>query len=346
MNWWKHLQQKLNGKIRQKITRLGLIYTILTLAVGIAAFVSANNLLFLVLSVLLSTLLISGFVSRLGLAGLEIDVELPEHISAGIPTTGKVRIKNDKTWMPSFSIQLEGSPQSGFSRTIFFPMIPGKAAVDEIVSLTFPHRGQYREDSFLLSTRFPFGFTERRERVAIERDILVYPSLLPLPEFENLLANLDGEISTFFQGRGDDFHRIRPYESRDSVRHIDWKKTANTGELQVREFVRNEQPTVELVLDLTVPSSQKEWLENSIHCIAFLSWSLHERRVPFLFRTQVCELEYSQPSDVYAILRFLALVQPGGNFAPLDINEDHYLRVVFSLRSSRSTHNNSTKRTP
>ncbi len=335
MTWWRHLHQKFSGRIRQRVTRLGLIYTVLTLSVGLAAFLSANNLLFLIFAALLSTLLISGFVSRLGLAGLEIDVELPEHLSAKIPATGRVKVKNDKPWMPSFSIHLEGSAESGFSRKLFFPVIPGNGSVNELVSLTFPRRGQYREDSFILSTRFPFGFTERRVRVAIERDIVVYPSVLPQPGFEQILADLEGEISVHRQGRGDEFHRIRPYEFNENVRHVDWKKTARTGELQVREFVREEQPTVEIVLDLDVPESEKTWLEKSIECCAYLSWSLHERNAPFRFRSQLCDLEYSRSSDVYAILRVLALAQPSGFSAPLELNENNRMCVVFSLRSSR-----------
>lgn len=335
MTWWQRLRRKLSGNIKQRVTRLGIAYTGLMLAVGFAAFLSANNLLFLVFSALISTLLISGFVSRLGLAGLEIDVELPEHLSARIPASGRVRLRNHKSWMPSFSIHLEGSADSGFSRQIFFPMIPGGGSIEEAVALAFPRRGQYREDSFLLSTRFPFGFTERRVRVAIERDIAVYPSVLPQPGFEDILAGLEGEITSKLQGRGDDFHRIRPYEHNESARHVDWKTTAHTGELQVREFVRHEQPTVEIVLDLAVPESQSAWFENSIDCCAFLAWSLHERQAPFRFRTQICDLECPERTDVYGILRFLALVEPRGNAAPLDLNEDDALCVVFSLRGTR-----------
>lgn len=336
MTWWQQLHRKLSGNIRQRVTRLGLAYTGLTLAVGIAAFISANNLLFLILAALLSTLLISGFVSRLGLAGLEIDVDLPEHLSARIPSTGQVRLRNHKGWMPSFSIHLEGSADSGFSRKLFFPIIPGGGAIEESVSLTFPRRGQYREDSFLLTTLFPFGFTERRVRVAIERDVVVYPSVLPQPGFEEILAGLEGEIASTLQGRGDDFHRIRPYEHNESARHVDWKTTAHTGELQVREFVRHQQPTVQIVLDLGVPQSHMEWFEESVDCCAFLAWSLHEKQTPFRFRTQLCDLECPEQTDVYGILRYLALVEPRGNAAPLDLHEDDSLCVVFSLRDARA----------
>ncbi len=330
------LRRKLTGGVHQRVTRFGLVYTAATLLVGISAFLSANNLLFLILAVMLSALLVSGFVSRLGLGGLHVDLEMPGHLAARIPATGHLRIRNTKSWMPSFSIQLEGGPDSGFSQPVFFPVLPGGAAVEEPVTLVFPRRGQYREDSFLLSTKFPFGFTERRFRVAIDRDVLVYPSIEPQPGFEELLAGLDGEVLTRLQGRGDDFHRIRPYEHNENVRHLDWKMTAHTGELQVREYVRHEQPTVEIVFDLGVPPGAEEWFENAVHCCAYLAWSLDERSAAFRFRTQQCDLTCPDTADVYAILRFLALVEPSASAAPLDVEENEAISVVLSLRDARS----------
>ena len=55
---------------RQQVTRAWLIFTGILLVVAIGAFLSANNLLFLIVAAMFSTLLISGFVSRLGLAGV------------------------------------------------------------------------------------------------------------------------------------------------------------------------------------------------------------------------------------------------------------------------------------
>ncbi|HYP14460.1 MAG TPA: hypothetical protein VEQ63_11100, partial [Bryobacteraceae bacterium] len=68
--------------MRQQVTKLGFAFTILVVLVGSAAFVSGNNLLFLLVAALMATLLISGFVSRLGLAGLELNILLPEHVAA------------------------------------------------------------------------------------------------------------------------------------------------------------------------------------------------------------------------------------------------------------------------
>ena len=69
-------------RFRQRVTYGGALFTLAMLLVGIAAAASANNLLFLIVAAMLSTLLVSGFVSRLSLAGLELDFALPEHIAA------------------------------------------------------------------------------------------------------------------------------------------------------------------------------------------------------------------------------------------------------------------------
>jgi len=81
---WPWLRSALDHGTRQQVTRLGLLFTLTCVLVSLAAFVSANNLLFLVVATMLSVLLVSGLVSRLGLAGLELDSALPEHSSAGL----------------------------------------------------------------------------------------------------------------------------------------------------------------------------------------------------------------------------------------------------------------------
>jgi hypothetical protein len=77
--------------------------------------------MFLILAAMLATLLISGFVSRLGLAGLELNLMLPEHISARRKVRAGIRLKNLKSWIPSFSIHLAGAAESGFDSILYFP---------------------------------------------------------------------------------------------------------------------------------------------------------------------------------------------------------------------------------
>jgi len=219
---------------RQHVTRAGMAFTAALLLVALAAFLSANNLLFLILAAMFSTFLIAGFVSKLGLAGLELDLLLPEHISARRKLRAGIRVKNVKKWIASFSIHLAGAAESGFDSILYFPVIPGGATLEESVTIYFPRRGAQRERSFQFSTRFPFGFAERREMVTLRHEIVIYPCLDPQPGFEELLESVTGEIEARQRGRGHDFYRIRPYEAFENAHHVDWKATAHTGSLQVR----------------------------------------------------------------------------------------------------------------
>lgn len=332
---WPWLRSALDQGTRQQVTRLGLLFTLTCVLVSLAAFISANNLLFLILALLLATWMVSGFIGRLSLSGLELDFLLPEHLCARRKLMGRVAIRNTKRWMPSFSIQVAGSSDSGLSQPLYFPVIPGKASIEAPVELMFAHRGAYRQNSFRFSTRFPFGFAERRIQVRLARDILVYPSVDPQPGFEELLITLQGEIASFYRGQGNDFYRIRPYEALESAHHVDWKATAHTGELQVREFAREREQSVAFFLDLDTPSAQAAWFETAVDRCAYLAWNFSERGSRIRFCTQEVDWQLPEEADVYTILKYLAVVaQRAGKrlAAPQDRNVFH---IVFSAAPER-----------
>jgi len=240
---WEQIRSLVARRIRYKITRGGVLFSLAIVVVGLGAVVSANNLLFLIVAAMLSTLLVSGFVSRMCLAGLELDFQVPEHVSARRAVPGKLFVHNQKWLMPSFSIRVEGirDPASPTLQSdVYFPLIAGGAFLEETVEVRFPARGAYRQNSFAFSTSFPFGFLEKSARVTLRRDMVVYPSIDPQPGFEDLLLGIAGEIETHYRGLGRDFYRIRPYEALESSRHVDWKASAHVGSLQVREFAREQ----------------------------------------------------------------------------------------------------------
>ena len=80
--------------MKRWVTRGGLLFAVALGVVAAGAVASANNLLFLILAVMLSVLLISGLVNRLGLAGLELDFQLPEHVCARTPVTASLALRN------------------------------------------------------------------------------------------------------------------------------------------------------------------------------------------------------------------------------------------------------------
>jgi uncharacterized protein (DUF58 family) len=301
---------------RYRITRGGVLFTAAIVMVGLAAVASANNLLFLILATMLSTLMVSGLVSRLCLAGLELDFLVPEHVSAGRTIPAKLYVRNLKFWMPSFSIHVVGAEQDAppvLQSPVYFPVIPGGATLEETVQVRFARRGAYKQNRFAFHTKFPFGFLEKTARVVLRREVIIYPSIDAQPGFEELLADLAGEIETHYRGLGRDFYRIRPYEAFESARHVDWRATAHTGDLQVREFAREQEQTVEMFLDLEVPPGFEEWFEQAVNCCAFIAWWLAGKAAGIHFRTQDFDFRLPEEGDIYTILKYLALVthKPG-----------------------------------
>ena len=332
---WSRLQNALDLGARQQVTREGLLFFLACVVVALGAFASANNLLFLILAILLATLLVSDFISRLSLAGLEVDFLLPNHICAGRKLLGRIVVRNTKKWMPSFSILLTASAESGLSAPLYFPVIPGGARVEEPVELFFARRGSYRQNSFRFSTRFPFGFAERRISVLLAREVLVYPSIDPKPGFEDLLVSLQGEIASFYRGQGHDFYRIRPYEISESARHVDWRATAHTGELQVREFARDQEQAVAFFLDLNVAPGQAAWFESMVDCCSFLAWNMSERGSRVRFCTQEVDWQLPEDANVHTILKYLAIVSPRqGKTLPAS-HQRNVFQIVFSAAPDR-----------
>ena len=330
---WEHLRGVLARRVRYKITRGGMLFTLAILVVGLGAIVSANNLLFLIVATMLATLLVSGLVSRLCLAAMELDFLVPEHVPAGRSVPGKLFVRNQKWLMPSFSIRVEGvrDPASPTLKSgVYFPLIAAGATVEETVEVRFPRRGAYRQNSFAFSTSFPFGFLEKSARVTLRREMTVYPSIDPHPGFEDLLLGIAGEIETHYRGLGRDFYRIRPYEAFESSRHVDWKASAHVGSLQVREFAREQEQTVEIFLDRHIPPALDAWFEHAIDCCAFLAWRLSNRGVSIHFRSQGFDFRQPEDGDIYTILRYLALVYPQAVNNPEPPLDETSYQIVFT----------------
>src|ERR1019366_8133572 len=141
---------------------------------------------------------------------------------------------------------------------VYFPYLPPQAELPADVELCFDRRGRYCESSFGVATRFPFAFLTKTRDVALEREILVYPAVEPPDELFEILPLVRGEWESFVRGRGSDLYRIREYMPEDSARHVDWKATAKSGSLKVREFSREDERKLRIVFDNPAPVEPQE----------------------------------------------------------------------------------------
>jgi uncharacterized protein (DUF58 family) len=330
---WQQFRAFLARRIRYKITRGGVLFTFAILLVAAGAIVSANNLIFLILAAMMATLLVSGLVSRLCLAGLALDFQVPEHIPAGRSVPARLFVRNHKWFLPSFSIRVEAIREAGsptMKSGVYFPLIAAGVTLDAVVDIRFPRRGTYRQNGFAFSTSFPFGFLEKTARVTLTREMVIYPAIDPQAGFDDLLAGISGEIESHYRGLGRDFYRIRPYEAMESSRHVDWKASAHVGSLQIREFARELEQTVEIFLDRDVPHALDPWFEHAVNCCAFLAWRLSTQGASIHFRSNGYQFRQPEDGDIYTILKYLALVYPQRADTPEAPLDDASFKLVFT----------------
>ena len=80
-------------------------------------------------------------------------------------------------------------------------------------------------------------------------EAVVFPAIQPTEEFYEILPLVSGELESYQRGRGHDLYAIRDYQFNDSARHVDWKASARSGALQVREYAREDERRVLLAFD-------------------------------------------------------------------------------------------------
>ena len=322
-----------------RLTGEGLALFLVMLFLAAAAAVSGNNLLYLLLGVALAAAALSGFVSRLSLAELSVRVFAQEHIFAGKPFDVEVRIRNGKRRMPSFSIELRPAPRPGapgvrFSRG-WCPLIPAGEEVLTRIEGRFDARGVYRNPAFLLSTRFPFTAIERRLRVELRREVVVYPRIDAPIDIDRRMRELDRRAEPA-SGTSHDLYRIRPAAENESARFVDWKATARSGDLQVKEFHRLERPRAEIVFDRGGHARQEEF-ETAVNRCATLLYAFWRRGAALLFRCGEFEISVAPRSArIYACMRFLAALEADGRPAAPPENAPANTRAAVIAASEPS----------
>src|SRR5437868_590251 len=68
---------RIRNALDYEVTRVGMIYVVIVLLIGIAALNTGNNLLYIIVAAMLAAILVSGVGSGFMLRNLEIDVRLP-----------------------------------------------------------------------------------------------------------------------------------------------------------------------------------------------------------------------------------------------------------------------------
>jgi uncharacterized protein (DUF58 family) len=359
-----------------ELTRVGMVYLLVCLVIGIAAVNTANNLLFIVLAAMLAAIGVSGISSAAVLRRLELDVILPRNAFARVPVQIRVNLINPRLWMPAFSVKVFSPvdkkkqrrgwewnktefafpkkkrwvrmpdytlsrksappvPARILTRPVYFTFVAPQDTAGTELEVAFPRRGHYSQEGFSIATRFPFSFLVKSRKVRLERDLVVYPSLLEPDDFLDVLPMITGDFVSFMRGRGTELYRIREATPQDPGRFVDWKATAKTGHLKVREFTREDERRLRLVFDnpeigrVSLPA-----YERSVSMAASLACHFNTENIDLSYAGSC----YDGGLHLADFLRYLATVQPDSRdpqfLDALPVSQDY--NVILTSRKPGS----------
>ena len=312
-----------------RITRQGWYYLALTLGVGFAALRTGNNLLFLVLGMMLGMVLLSGIMAELALRGLTLHREPPGRMYSCRPFLMKVSVKNEKKWLPSFSVEVEDILEGQLmDKRCYFLKVPAGRRQTTSYRHAFPRRGKYRFLGFKVSTKFPFGLLRKSIIVKGRGETLVFPSPHKVPFPPKATATLSGARARRRLQRFGDPFGLREYRPGDDPRQIHHKASAHLNRLVVREFEDTTANRVVLYLDngLRLKEGESylgagEALELTVGRAAYLAELLLEQgvEVSVVTRSGVVPFGAGGPHLV-SVMRFLALLPYEDGDVPLPMN--------------------------
>jgi len=305
----------------------GGVFLVIIIVVGFAAWNTGNNLLFLVFSLLCSTLFVGWVHAGTSLRELTVSARFPDHIFAAEPAPVIVTLRNTKRLLPSFSVlveargpvnEVEPKRRRRYLKRLlaYFSYVPHRAAAEQRVEQLFPARGHVLIDGFELSTRFPFGFFRRRRRLRARNvDIVVYPKPEVISDELHLLPMYAGRLPAMRRGAGHDLFSMRDYQPQDDLRHIDWKATARSRRLTVREFTSEDERRITIVLDTNLPQEARgdltERFERGVvQAASLIKHFIDERAEVRLVLGGDVGPFGSGTEQLYRCLRRLALVTP------------------------------------
>ena len=203
--------------------------TIATLFVGGVNY--ANSLILSVCFLLSSLFLVTIMHTFRNLSGLEVSAGRSENTFMNESALFTVRLTRLYE-RPFEAIQLV------WEEDVFQKVdIIDETQIDVDMMVPCRRRGVFRPPRLKLETTFPLGFLRAWAWVELDTSCLVYPKPIANDHRPNDIDKGKEEGEKVLPRGVEDFEMLRDYQEGDSLRHVDWKSYAKTGELYTKSFV-------------------------------------------------------------------------------------------------------------
>ena len=327
---WALLYPPRGHRIIPTIT--GVLLIAVSLGIGTAAYNTANNILFITLSLLLSCLILSGVMSWLNLRGIAWRLHAAGPWRAGQTQTVALEVRNAKVLLPTYGLWFDLAAGDAAERRHLGIRLDPESSTRIEWPAKAARRGLLRVELRGVGSLFPFGFLHKSVASDLAREVLVWPASV---DYRRHLggaawraAPSQGEVNR--PGHGADLLALRRYVPGDSPRLVHWKATARLRQILVRQFAAEglEGFTLQVGSDSAV-WSRPEQFELGLSLAATLAEDLFKQE-----RLQAVMIDDEPPQavrrlrDVESFLDRLAsleAVERPARVAPEDIPHIHGL---------------------
>jgi len=241
--------------------------------IGSAAYNTGSNILFMTLSLLLSSLILSGILSLLNFKKLSYSLKVPEHLQVDEVGSAEIALENEKRIFPSMCLAFQvasSAKEKGESLYLKSALSAGKSTALEWVFCP-ERRGRFHVYMHGVESKFPFGFLLKAIGDTAQQTVLVWPARV------DYTFALTGDGQRFSNGTsrrklggGNDLLNIREYERGDSQRLIHWKASARMSKLMVRQLANEGQSRFHLYLN----PDRELWSDSNFEILCSLCFAL------------------------------------------------------------------------
>lgn len=246
----------------------GVVLIALSLGIGMAAYNSSSNILFLTLALLLSCLIFSGVLSWLNVRAVVWQLQPPAALRVGHDAAFAVEVRNRKRFLPTYALVFKlsarqlapgAAPRAETTLSARGSEVRAALAAAETAQLRGEvglttrldpggearlewvfqptRRGPIELQLDSLGSLFPFGFLRKEIGIAARKEALVWPATIAYRrQPAGAARRWSGSEHLARAGAGTDLLALRRYSPGDSHRLIHWKASARTGQLLVRQF--------------------------------------------------------------------------------------------------------------
>ena len=292
---------------------------LITIGVGTAGFNTGQNILYLALSLLLSTLLVSGILSWINFKGCRWRLKTGRHFRAEQASPVYLELDNTKRRLPSYSLVFKlAATLSGVRKVL---PLEGRLDAGCQTQLLWEFKPIKRGRECLalegMVSRYPFGFLKKSIKDSYSKEIIVWPQRITY-QFSGDKAGRRWMYGHHRRpGDGVELINLRGYRSGDSMRQIHWKASARMGKLQVRETEQEHHQAFTLWVD---PSPhlwvKPEQFEKMCSFAASLAEDLYQRdQLRLAHVAGEDPIHVGAIEDLYTFLDKLGLLEwelPGG----------------------------------